>query len=418
MGLSIVGGSLGNLVEWYDWYAYSSFALYFSKAFFPQGDRTAQLLSAAAVFALGFLVRPIGSWLMGVYADRIGRRAGMQLSMLFMGIGSLAVGLIPGYASIGVMAPALLVTARLVQGLSVGGQYGISSTYLSEVSSKKWRGFLTSFLFVTQLIGLFFVMATLLLLQQLLPKAAMLDWGWRVPFIVGAVLAAIGLVIMMAIQETRSFEAVRARVRQISPWRTLMQHRREFAIVFTLTMAGTIAFQNYATYMPKFLVNTSGFTPDAAARIATGALVVFTLLHPLAGWLSDLVGRKPLLMAHAGLATLYTIPAMEGLAHSKSEFEAFLILTGAMVPLSLYTSISSLFKAELFPTEIRAFGMGLAHAMAVAIFGGTAEVIALYLKQKGEEPLYYWYMAATLAIAFVTTCLMRDTKKYSRIDEA
>jgi MHS family alpha-ketoglutarate permease-like MFS transporter len=418
MVLSIFGGSLSNLVEWYDWYAYSSFALYFSKAFFPQGDRTTQLLNAAAVFAIGFLIRPLGSWLMGIYADRVGRRAGMQLSMLIMGIGSLAVGVIPGYAAIGIASPILLILARIIQGLSVGGQYGISATYLSEISSKKRRGFLTSFLFVTQLIGLFFVMATLLLLQHFLPAGDLARWGWRIPFILGALLAGLGLLVMTRIEETRSFEVVRSKSVKVAPWGTLFKYPREFAIVFFLTMAGTIAFQNYATYMPKFLVNTSGFTPDAAAQIATGALVVFTLLHPLAGWLSDLFGRKALLVTYTALATLYTVPAMSALAHSTSEFNAFLILTGAMIPLSLYTSISALFKAELFPTEIRAFGVGLAHSLAVAVFGGTAELIALWLKQQGEEPLYYWYMAGTLGVAFVTTLLMRDTKKFSRIEEA
>src|SRR4051812_41607074 len=167
---SIIGGSAGNLVEWYDWYAYSAFTLYFAKVFFPKGDQTAQLLSAAAVFAVGFFARPVGAWLMGVYADRKGRKASMLLSVTLMCAGSLGIAICPGYGTIGVAAPVLLVLARLVQGLSLGGEYGTSSTYLSEMAGRAHRGFWSSFQYVTLISGQLIALAVLIVLQHTLSK--------------------------------------------------------------------------------------------------------------------------------------------------------------------------------------------------------------------------------------------------------
>jgi MHS family alpha-ketoglutarate permease-like MFS transporter len=186
---SIIGGSAGNLVEWYDWYVYSAFTLYFAPVFFPSASRTAELLNAAAVFAVGFLMRPIGAWLMGIYADRRGRKAGLTLSVGMMCGGSLLIAATPGYAEIGAWAPALLVFARLVQGLSLGGEYGASATYLSEMAGARHRGFYSSFQYVTLISGQLIALIVLLILQAALPEAALERWGWRVPFAIGGLLA-------------------------------------------------------------------------------------------------------------------------------------------------------------------------------------------------------------------------------------
>jgi MHS family alpha-ketoglutarate permease-like MFS transporter len=185
---SIIGGSLGNLVEWYDWYAYAAFSLYFAPVFFPKGNPTAQLLSAAAIFGVGFLMRPIGAWIMGVYCDRHGRKAGLTLSVLMMGGGSLLIAVTPGHDSIGIAAAALLLLARLIQGLSVGGEYGASATYLSEMATHQRRGFWSSFQYVTLIAGQLCALGVQLVLQAVLSEAALEEWGWRIPFLIGAIL--------------------------------------------------------------------------------------------------------------------------------------------------------------------------------------------------------------------------------------
>jgi len=403
---SIIAGSVGSLVEWYDWYTYPSFALYFAKAFFPKGDLTAQLLSAATVFAVGFLIRPVGGWLMGRYADRVGRRPALILSMLLMAAGSAGVGLTPTYATVGVAAPALLALARFVQGLSLGGQYAASATYLSEAAASRWKGFWTSFHYITLLVGLFLAMSVLFVLQHNLDRAQLAAWGWRIPFLIGAGLALGSLLIMLWAPESDSFKATHAQGQGVRPWQRLFAHRREFLIVFFVTTAGTIAFQTYATYMPKFLVNTSGFDPDVSTEITMAALIVYTVIHPLFGWISDLVGRRAVLIAFSALGVLVNVPLLRALAASHSPIHAFVLLTLGLCALTPYTAVSAIFKAELFPTEIRAFAVGLSFALPVSIFGGTSEVIALSFKRAGHESSFYWYVAAAMAASLVAALCM------------
>ena len=203
---SILGGSVGNLIEWYDWYVYSAFTLYFAPVFFPSTDSTAQLLNAAAIFAVGFLMRPIGAWIMGIYADRRGRKAGLTLSVMMMGGGSLMIALIPGYATIGVAAPALLLVARLLQGLSVGGEYGASATYLSEMAQSDRRGFFSSFQYVTLIAGQLLALCVLLLLQMVLTEPLLESWGWRIPFVIGGCMAIGVYRLRRGLRETEAFE--------------------------------------------------------------------------------------------------------------------------------------------------------------------------------------------------------------------
>ena len=414
---AIIGGSIGNLVEWYDWYVYSSFTLYFAKAFFPADNQTVQLLNTAGIFALGFLVRPIGSWLMGVYADRAGRRAALVLSMLAMGAGSLVIALTPGHNSIGFLAPVILVLARVIQGLSVGGEYGASATYLSEVAGKKRRGFWSSFQYVTLIMGQLMALVVLLILQHYLTANQLSDWGWRVPFVLGAFFAVAALWVMLGIEETSSFEAVKKRASSVKTWHLMAQHPRELAIVVGLTMGGTIGFYTFSNYAQKFLVNTSGFSKETASQIAAASLVVFMLLQPAMGWLSDLIGRRPLLIGFGVIGALTTVPFMTAIGTTKSATVAFALVTVALINISAYTSIGAVFKAELFPAEIRALGVGLPYSIVVSIFGGSAEYIALQLKEMGHEPWFYWYVSICMGVAFITGLTMRDTMRNSRIVE-
>ncbi len=414
---AIVGGAIGNLVEWYDWYAYAAFALYFAQVFFPKGDQTAHLLDTAAVFAVGFFARPIGSWLMGLYADRNGRRAALVLSMIAMGAGSLAIALTPGYARIGVAAPAVLVIARVVQGLSVGGEYAASATYLSEVAGRKRRGFWSSFQYVTLIMGQLLALGVLLLLQQCLSAEQMTTWGWRVPFVLGAACALLAFWVRRGIEETTSFIAVRKRATPADTWTLIVRHPREIAIVVGLTTGGTIGFYTFSTYAQKFLANTSGFSKDRASQIAAGSLLIFMLFQPLMGWISDVIGRRPLLIGFSVLGTASTVPVMTSLGATRSSMLAFILVTLALANISAYTSIGAVFKAELFPAEVRARGVGMPYAIVVSLFGGTAEYIALWLKQHGHESWFYWYVSGCMGVALITALVMRETKLHSRIAE-
>lgn len=412
----ILGGSAGNLVEWYDWYVYSAFTLYFAPAFFPTSNPTAQLLNAAAIFAVGFLMRPLGAWIMGIYADRHGRKSGLTLSVSLMCGGSLLIAVTPGYAVIGTAAPAILLFARLLQGLSVGGEYGASATYLSEMASKERRGFFSSFQYVTLIGGQLLALATLLVLQAVLTEAQLENWGWRIPFVLGAAFAVVVFFIRRRMSETREFvDADRSAANKSSATALLTKHPREAFTVIAMTAGGTLAFYTYSTYMQKYLVNTSGFSRETATWIMTSALFVYMLLQPVAGALSDRIGRRPLLIAFGVAGMVCTVPILMLLETVTDSFQAFCLVMLMLVIVTGYTSINAVVKAELFPANIRALGVALPYAIANTIFGGTAEYVALSFKQSGVERGFYWYVSAIIALSLIAYILMPDTRDRSRI---
>lgn len=416
--LSIFGGSAGNLVEWYDWYVYAAFALYFAPVFFPQEDPTAQLLSAGAIFAIGFLMRPIGAWVMGTYADRKGRKAGLTVSILMMSAGSMLIALTPTYETIGVGAPVLLVLARLIQGLSVGGEYGASATYLSEMAGSDRRGFWSSFQYVTLIMGQLIALAVLLLLQQIMNEGTLESWGWRIPFAIGGLLALVVLVLRRRLMETENFTrtAARAGVPRSSILTLIAQHPIQAVLVVALTAGGTLAFYTYTTYMQKYLVNSAGFSRVTASTIMAGALFLFMLTQPLFGALSDRIGRKPLMIGF-GLAGLFgTVPLFHALENARDATTAFLLVMAALIAVSGYTSINAVVKAELFPAHIRALGVALPYAVANALFGGSAEYVALQLKDWGQESAFYWYVAGMSGLSLIVYVAMSDTRITSLID--
>jgi len=416
---SMLAGSAGNLVEWYDWYVYSAFSLYFAPVFFPSGDRTSELLGAAAVFALGFLMRPLGAWLMGVYADRRGRKAGLTLSVMLMCTGSLVIACAPGHARIGVAAPLILVSARLLQGLSVGGEYGASATYLAELATRGHRGFWSSLQYVTLIAGQLVALSVLLVLQLVLDREALASWGWRIPFVIGGVLSVCVFWLRRGLIETSSFSnmATRGLAGRSSALRLVREHPREAAIVIGLTAGGTLAFYAYTTYMQKFLVVTAGFDKETATRITAAALFVFMLLQPAVGALSDRIGRRPVMIGFGVLGTFFTVPIMSTLARAEDPIVAFALVVAALVIVSGYTAINAVVKAELFPAEIRTLGVALPYAIANTAFGGTAEYVALWFKARGQEHGFYWYVTGAIAVSLVVYIRMRDTRAHSRIVE-
>jgi MHS family alpha-ketoglutarate permease-like MFS transporter len=411
---SILGGSAGNLVEWYDWYAYAVLASYLAPHFFPDG--ASKDLNAWAVFAVGFFMRPIGGWLMGVYGDRRGRKAGLTLSVTLMCIGSLMIALTPGYAAIGPLATVSLVVARLIQGLSLGGEYGASATYLSEMAGKRHRGFFSSFQYVTLISGQLTALVVLLVLQAAMPEAALKQWGWRIPFAIGGVLAVVVFWLRRRLAETESF-AKRDAARKSSFGALFLEHPREAAVVMLLTAGGTLAFYAYTIYPIAFLKKTAGFSDAAATQVNAAALFVFMAIQPLAGALSDRIGRKPLMVSFGVLGVLLTWPIFTALEDVRTAWQAFALMTGALVIVTGYTSINAVVKAELFPSHIRTLGVALPYALANAIFGGTAPYVALWFKEAGWERGFYWYVTAMIGISLITYLRMRDTAKHSRILE-
>lgn len=419
---SIFGGSIGNLVEYYDWYVYTSFSLYFAKSFFPQGDAVSQALNAAAIFAVGFLMRPIGGWLFGRYADRHGRRAALMRSIVLMCIGSLLIALCPTHASIGVAAPALLVFARLLQGLSLGGEYGSSATYLSEMATSRHRGFWSSFLYVTLIAGQLLALAVLIVLQQwVLDEDQLKAWGWRIPFAIGALIALVALFLRRNMAETGAFVGSQGKPevrRSEGSLRLLLVHWRAALVVVGLTMGGTLAFYTYTTYMSKFLVLSVGLDKETATLVNAATLFGYMLLQPLIGGLSDRIGRRPILIAFGVLGVLLTVPVLSTLQTTTSAYAAFGLIMLMLLVVSGYTSINAVVKAELFPVEIRALGVGLPYALAVAVFGGSAETVALWFKQIGHESGFYWYITACIGCSLLVYVFLPDTKRTSLIEEA
>ncbi|WP_200626828.1 MFS family transporter [Pseudomonas sp. LAM2023] len=413
---AIVGASSGNLVEWFDFYVYAFCAIYFAPAFFPSDDPTVQLLNTAGVFAAGFLMRPIGGWIFGRLADRHGRKNSLMISVLMMCFGSLMIACLPTYASIGTWAPALLLLARLIQGLSVGGEYGTTATYMSEVALRGQRGFFASFQYVTLIGGQLLAVLVVVILQQLLTEDELRAWGWRIPFVVGAIAALISLMLRRSLHETSSAE-----VRQSKEAGTIKglfsNHAAAFITVLGYTAGGSLIFYTFTTYMQKYLVNTAGMTAKNASYVMTGALFLFMVLQPFFGMLSDRIGRRNSMLLFGALGTLFTVPLLMALKTVTSPFMAFVLITLALCIVSFYTSISGLVKAEMFPPQVRALGVGLAYAVANAAFGGSAEYVALGLKTLGMENTFYWYVTAMMAIAFLFSLRLPRQAAYLHHDD-
>lgn len=407
-------GSIGNLVEWYDFYAYTAFALYFAPAFFPNSDPVVQQLNAAVLFAATFLMRPLGGWLFGFLADRYGRRLSLTLSVVCMCFGSLIIAVTPTYATIGIAAPAILALARIIEGLSLGGEYGASATYLTEVADPKHRGFYSSFQYVTLIGGQLTAIIVLLLLQKVfLTPDQLKAWGWRIPFVIGALLAIFAAVMRRDLHETEAFEAAKKASKPTGSIRGLLNYPRELLLVVGLTAGGTAAFYTFTTYMQTFVKLSVGLTADQTTFVIFGSLVFATLLQPIYGGLSDRIGRKPLLIFFGLVGTLATVPILTTLKETKSPFTAFLLICAAWIFVAGYTSINAVVKAELFPTNVRALGVGLPYAITVSVFGGTAPAVALYFKTMGHETWFYYYLSGMIFLSLIIYATMRDTKHAS-----
>ena len=320
----------------------------------------------------------------------------------------------PTYATVGTLAPVLLLLARMLQGLSVGGEYGTSATYMSEVAIKGQRGFFASFQYVTLIGGQLLASLVLVLLQSVMTGAELTAWGWRVPFFVGAGLAIVALYLRRSLAETKEG----GDREEAGTFAALFQHWRAFCVVLAYTAGGSLSFYTFTTYMQKYLVNTAGMEKTSASQVMTVVLLVYMAIQPIFGALSDRIGRKANMILYSGLGTLMVVPLMSVLGSNKDPYLAFALITLGLAVISFYTGISGIVKAELFPSNVRALGVGLSYAIANAIFGGTAELFALMFKDNGMESGFFWYVTVMLGIAFVASLIMPNPKVHGYLDGA
>ncbi|WP_199571177.1 MFS transporter [Streptomyces murinus] len=403
-------GSAGNMVEWFDWFVYASFATYFAGAFFPSGNPTAQLMNTAGIFAVGFFMRPVGGWLLGRVGDRRGRKAALTLTVTLMSASAVLIAVAPTYAVAGYGGALVLLVARLLQGLSVGGEYAASATYLTEATDPRRRGFASSFQYVSMTVGQIIGLGLQIILQRTLSDSALHSYGWRIPFVVGALGAAVVFYLRRTMLESEVYDEDASAAEERGTLRALWRYRREAFLVIALTMGGTVAYYTFTTYLTKYLSNSAGLSKDTATLVSFTALIVFAGLQPLAGALSDRIGRRPLLITFAVGSTVLTVPIMTLLRHAGGYWPALGLSLLALVIVTGYTSINACVKAELFPTSVRSLGVALPYALANALFGGTAEYIALWFKKAGIESGFFLYVAGCAAVSLVVYVTMRETK--------
>jgi MHS family alpha-ketoglutarate permease-like MFS transporter len=405
----LLAASVGNAVEWYDWYAYTFLATYIAGQIFPKGtgDSLVPLLSTFAVFAVGFFMRPIGGLLLGAIADRAGRRTALTVTILLMGGGSLLVALTPTYGAVGVFAPALLVVARLVQGLSVGGEFAASTTFLVESAGPGRRGLFSSFQYVSTTIGQLVASGTAALLVLLLSDAAMESWGWRIPFLLGAVLSLVGFWIRRGAHETRS----REKLEQERPglFDGLRQHPRASLLICGITTGGTIAYYTWTSYLPTYAEVNAGIEKSDALLAGTVSLAFFALLQPLGGLVSDRVGRKPLLLFFAVGFAVLSVPMLQLV--SDSFVSLLLVQCAGMILLTGYTSIAAAVNAEIFPARVRAAGIGFPYSLTVALFGGTAPYVGTWFEEAGRPEAFPWYVAALCLVSALVYLRLPETSR-------
>ncbi|UNE53660.1 MFS family transporter [Bartonella machadoae] len=416
---AIISSASGNLVEWYDFYAYSFTSIYFASQFFPSDDNVVtQLLKVAGIFFIGFLMRPIGAWLFGFIADRYGRKRSMLISVSMMCCGSFLIAIVPTYETLGITAAFLLLLIRMFQGLSVGGEYGTTATYMSEVALKKHRGLFASFQYATTISGQLLASFIIFILSLYLTEDQLKAWGWRIPFAIGGIAAIVAFYLRRSLHETTTKES-RSHQHAGSIQELLRNHKKAFFLVIGFTAGGSLTFYTYTTYMQKYLITTTGFDKHTATTIMTAALFVFVLLQPLFGSLADKIGARASLISWSTLSIICTIPVLKTIGNAHNPWFALLIIIGILCIMSLYTSIAGIIKAELFPASIRAIGVGFSFAIGNALFGGSAEYVAFGLKDLGYESVFPFYIIGMMIIALISILLMPDIDKggYLKDDE-
>ncbi|MCF9000115.1 MFS transporter [Acinetobacter nectaris] len=410
----IIGAASGNLVEWFDFYIYAVFAVYFTHALTaPDMAATTKSIYVWGVFAASFFMRPVGSWLFGRIADRHGRKKSMIISICFMALSSFLFALLPTYEQVGILAPFLLLVVRLLQGLSVGGEYGAVATYMSEIGLKGQRGFFSSFQYVTLSGGQLLASLLSVIMLAFLTHAQLEAGWWRVPFVLGGCAALISLVARRGLEETLSTDESH-KEESGSLVELLKKHWKRFLLVVGYTSAGSLAFYTITVYSKTYLTNSIGIPDKTVGYIMTGALFVFMLVQPIFGAWADRIGRRNAMLAFSALLAIAIYPvmavAMPYFSHNTFVVAGLLILM--MLLLSFYTSISGLVKAEMFPSHVRALGVGFSYAVGNALFGGSAPSVALQFKASGLENTFFIYVILMLIICFFCSLAIPKEPEY------
>ncbi len=413
----IVGAASGNLVEWFDFYIYAVFAAYFTHALTaPDMEPTTKAIYVWGVFAASFFMRPIGSWLFGRIADRHGRKKSMVISICLMALSSFLFAALPTYDQVGMLAPFLLLMVRLLQGLSVGGEYGAVATYMSELGLKGQRGFFASFQYVTLSGGQLLASLLGVILLGFMTEQQLNDGGWRIPFVIGGVAALLSLAARSRLEETLSNEDAE-REESGSLIALLKQHWKTFLLVVGYTSAGSLTFYVVTVYSKTYLTNI-GMDGKTVGFIMTTALFVFMIAQPFFGMLSDRIGRRASMLAFSLLSAICIYPVMVTGMRSFADSPVIitLLLIFLMMLLSFYTSISGLVKAEMFPPHVRALGVGFSYAVGNALFGGSAPSVALLFKDAGIENTFFVYVIIMLIICFFCSWALPKKPEYLEHD--
>ncbi len=413
----IVGAASGNLVEWFDFYIYAVFAAYFTHALTaPDMEPTTKAIYVWGVFAASFFMRPIGSWLFGRIADRHGRKKSMVISICLMALSSFLFAALPTYDQVGMLAPFLLLMVRLLQGLSVGGEYGAVATYMSELGLKGQRGFFASFQYVTLSGGQLLASLLGVILLGFMTEQQLNDGGWRIPFVIGGVAALLSLAARSRLEETLSNEDAE-REESGSLIALLKQHWKTFLLVVGYTSAGSLTFYVVTVYSKTYLTNI-GMDGKTVGFIMTTALFVFMIAQPFFGMLSDRIGRRASMLAFSLLSAIFIYPVMVTGMRSFADSPVIitLLLIFLMMLLSFYTSISGLVKAEMFPPHVRALGVGFSYAVGNALFGGSAPSVALLFKDEGIENTFFVYVIIMLIICFFCSWALPKKPEYLEHD--
>ncbi len=409
---AFLGTGIGNALEWYDWHIYGIFAPFFAKQFFDPGNELSALLSTLAIFAVGFLMRPVGGFLFGWLADRKGRRFSMLTSIGLAAAGSLAIGVAPTYATVGVGASLFLLLARLAQGLAHGGELPSAQTYLAETAPPARRGRWTSAIYVSGAFGI--LTATLLGagLAALYGTQGMAAWGWRVPFLVGGLLGVYALFLRRRLTETHAFEKEQAddtTGRRPSVLRGIWQNRVAAARVIGLTVGVTVVYQSWTVAAPAYAIGVQGLDATAVLAAEVVAIVVFIAVLPLCGALSDRIGRRPNMLIFGLTMAVLSYP-LTYLARGGSAWQLGLAMTIALIFIALSVSILPALFAELFPTRVRATGTGVPYAIAVALCGGTAPYLTTWLSSHHAQGYFTGYAVALLLLGVVVVLTTPETR--------
>ncbi|HJF27342.1 MFS transporter [Acinetobacter bohemicus] len=401
----ILAGTVGNAIEWFDWTIYATFAVFFAKQFFPSDDPTASLLATFAIFAVGFFMRPLGGIVLGIFSDRYGRKAALAVTIIMMAGGSLMIGLSPTYESIGIFAPIILVLARLLQGLSLGGEFASAATYLSEMAPKHKRGFYSSFMFFSSAIGILMASGLAWALTSALTETQMSEYGWRIPFILGAIGGLVGMWIRKSVPDsemTHKKESVK------NPLAVLIKrHPKETLRIVGISILTTFAFYIFVVYVPTYAIKVLGAEPQTAFAANTVGLIIFILCQPVFGWLSDKIGRKPQLIVFAAGYLVFFYPIikwMDGTFASILLVELF-----GLVLYALYTAIGPAVMSEQFPTEVRAVGIGAPYNLMVALLGGTTPYVLTWLQSIGKQDYFYFMVLVGALLTLITFIKMPET---------